>query len=74
MFDNRELANRHTPRLNAFLGEVAAAARQVGGTFGVWPDETGIRAADWIDDESVLLDWEPPAGGMPAEALAAEWC
>ena len=73
MFDNRELASRHTPRLNAFLGEVALAARGVGGSFGVWPDETGTRAADWVDDSSVLLDWQPTAGIMPPEMLDVEW-
>ena len=73
MFDNRELASRHTPRLNAFLGDVALAARGVGGSFGVWPDETGTRAADWVDDSSVLLDWQPTAGIMPPEMLNVEW-
>jgi hypothetical protein len=73
MFDNRELANRHTPRLNAFLGEVAAAARRIGGSFGVWPDETGGQASTCVDDEGVLLDWLPIAGVMPPEALDAEW-
>jgi hypothetical protein len=73
MFDNRELANRHTPRLNAFLGEVAAAARRVGGSFGIWPDGTGAQAIDCVDDESVLLDWTPPNGIMPPEALEVEW-
>jgi len=73
MFDNRELASRHTPRLNAFLGEVALAARGVGGSFGVWPDETGTRAADWVDDSSVRLDWQPTAGIMPPEMLDVEW-
>jgi hypothetical protein len=73
MFDNRELASRHTPRLNAFLGDVAAAARGAGGSFGVWPDDTGTRAAGWVDDDGVLLDWTPHAGVMPPEALAAEW-
>ena len=73
MFDNRELASCHTPRLNAFLGEVAQAARGIGGSFGVWPDETGKRAADWVDDSSVLLDWQPTAGIMPPEMLDVEW-
>jgi hypothetical protein len=73
MFDNHELSSRHTPRLNAFLGEVAAAARRAGGSFGIRPDETGAQAINWVDDDGVLFDWEPPAGVMPPEALAAEW-
>jgi hypothetical protein len=72
MFDNRELASCHTPRLNAFLGEVAQATRGIGGSFGIWPDGAGKRAADWVDDSSVLLDWHPPAGVMPPEMLNVE--
>ena len=73
MFDNRELANRHTPRLNAFLGEVADAVRGAGGTFCARPDESGGQAITCVDDESVLLDYVPPAGVMPPEALNVEW-
>lgn len=74
MFDNRELANCHTPRFNAFLGEVAAAVRQAGGTFQVRPDESGKRAIHQVDDQSVQLDWMPPDGCiMPPEMLAIEW-
>ena len=74
MFDNRELANCHTPRLNAFLGEVAAAVRQAGGTFEAQPDESGGRAINWVDDQSVHLDWMPPDGSiMPPEMVNVEW-
>jgi len=73
MFDNRELAHCHTPRLNAFLRDVAAAARQAGGSFSVCPDETAGPALEWVDDASVLLDWEPPDGIMPPEALNVPW-
>jgi len=74
MFDNRELANCHTPRLNAFLGEVAAAVRQAGGRFEARPDESGGRAITWVDDQSVHLDWMPPDGSiMPPEMLNVEW-
>jgi hypothetical protein len=40
MFDNIELALCHTPRLNAFLGEVADATRAAGGVFQLFRDET----------------------------------
>jgi len=74
MFDNRELANCHTPRLNAFLGEVAAAVRQAGGSFEARPDESGGRAITWVDDQSVHLDWMPPDGSiMPPEMVNVEW-
>jgi hypothetical protein len=72
MFDNRELARRHTPRLNAFLREIAAAVRGAGGRFAVHADETATWGRDWIDDDGVRLDWQP-AHVMPQEALAAEW-
>lgn len=72
MFDNRELARRHTPRLNAFLRDAAAAVRSAGGRFAVHDDETATWGRDWIDDDGVRLDWAP-AHVMPAEALAAEW-
>lgn len=49
MFENCELASHHTPRLNAFLGEVAAAARRAGGSFGVCPSETaGQGYRQWV--------------------------
>lgn len=73
MFDNRELANCHTPRLNAFLTEIATVARRSGGTFGVWPDETTGPFTKWVDDQSVLLDWMPPDGVMPPEMLEVKW-
>jgi len=74
MFDNRELANCHTPRLNAFLGEVAKAARGAGGTFKFRPDESATPAANWVDDQSVHLDWMPPDGSiMPPEMVNVEW-
>lgn len=37
MFDNRPLATRHTPRLDAFLGQVGEAVRARGGTWRVVP-------------------------------------
>ena len=73
MFDNRDLALMHTLRLNAFLRDVAAATRSAGGTFALQADETTPTARNWTDDTSVLLDWKPPDGVMPPEALDAEW-
>ena len=73
MFDNRELANCHTPRLNSFLREIGRAAREVGGTFGVWADGTSGPFTNWVDDKSVLLDWMPPDGVMPPEMLEVKW-
>lgn len=72
MFDNRALASRHTPRLNAFLQEVAQAVRAAGGAFAVDEDETGGNARTWLDEQGIHLD-APAPGLMPPEALDAEW-
>jgi hypothetical protein len=34
-FDNRELANRHTPRLNRFLSAIAAKVTEMGGEWSI---------------------------------------
>lgn len=73
MFDNRELALRHTPRLNAFLAEVAEAARHAGGSFNMRADESATYASNFVTDEGVRLDWEPTDGVMPPEMLDVEW-
>jgi hypothetical protein len=72
MFDNRELASRHTPRLNAFLDEVAASVRGAGGSFGLW-DETRGYVLNFVNDEGIFLGYQPTQGVMPPEALNVEW-
>jgi hypothetical protein len=37
-FDNRELANRHTPRLNRFLSAIAAKVIEMGGEWSIGED------------------------------------
>lgn len=73
MFDNRELACRHTLRLNAFLRAVSAKALALGGRWSVDLEETGENALLWLDEQGIQLDAEPPAEVMPPEALDAEW-
>jgi hypothetical protein len=73
MFDNRALALCHTPRLNAFLADVADAARKAGGYFEFRPDESVRAAVNWVDGPRVLLDWMPSDGIMPPELLDAAW-
>jgi hypothetical protein len=73
MFDNRELASRHTPRLNAFLRAVAAATHSAGGRWSVDEDDTGKNVRSWLDTEGLKLDAPPPEAIFPPEALAAEW-
>lgn len=72
MFDNRALASRHTPRLNAFVREVSGAVVAAGGVWRVDEDETGGNARLWLDEHGILLDAPEPAL-MPNEALDAEW-
>jgi hypothetical protein len=73
MFDNRALAMRHTPRLNAFLQDVACSARALGGTWQVGGEDTGIAARQWLDEDGIRLDAPPPAALMPLSALDVEW-
>jgi hypothetical protein len=71
-FDNRELAARHTPRLNAFLRETAAAVVAAGGTWEVDRDETGTDSGRWVSDGGIALDGPVPPL-FPEEAWDDEW-
>lgn len=73
MFDNRALALRHTPRLNAFLEDVARSVRALGGTWQVDDEETGKAARQWVDEDGIRLDAAPPEALMPPSALDVEW-
>jgi len=72
MFDNLELARLHTPRLNAFLGDVRKAVSEIGGSWDIDVDGTGDVAAEQLDDEGIDLSFRPRSV-MPARALDAEW-
>jgi hypothetical protein len=55
-FDNRELAERHTPRFNRFLAKVRAAALAVGGTWQLAEPEVLFgRYLDWLNDDGIRL-------------------
>lgn len=75
MFDNRDLANRHTPRLNAFLGAVSAKARSLGGSWQLDPDEKAVIYERWISEDGIRLDIAPPAENRmpPSIIFDAEW-
>lgn len=73
MFDNRGLATRHTPRLNAFLQDVARCTRALGGTWQMDDEETGRAAREWLDEDGIRLDAAPPAAVMPPSVLDVEW-
>ncbi len=71
-FDNRVLAERHTPRLNAFLEAVGAAAEAAGGTFGLDPDQCGV-APHTVTDRGIVLDVPVPENPMTLEEYSAPW-
>jgi len=71
-FDNRRLAREHTPRLNAFLVEVAGLVSRAGGTWEVDRDDTGSDAGRWVGSAGIDLDAESPPV-FPPEAAYAPW-
>jgi len=71
-FDNRVLAARHTPRLNAFLEAVADAAEAAGGTFGLDMDQSGV-SPDSVTDRGIVLDVPVPENAMSEEERNAPW-
>lgn len=74
MFDNRDLACRHTPRLNAFLRAVSAKVRALGGSWQLHPDETAVHLERWISADGIRLDIDPPVEDrMPPSILDAKW-
>jgi len=58
--DNRELARRHTPRLNEFLARVGELAERAGGELGINLDDTSPNLAFQLHDHGVLLDADDP--------------
>ena len=55
-YDNSPLASRHTPRLNAFLRQVAEATSARGGAFHVHRDMTSAEPLDLTADGLIRLD------------------
>ncbi len=60
LLDNRVLAERHTPRLNAFLADLSKATRDAGGWFRLDRNETSDTYIEFVDDHGVRLDPAPP--------------
>ncbi|MDW5329637.1 hypothetical protein [Plantactinospora sp. KLBMP9567] len=58
--DNRELARRHTPRLNEFLAGVAESAERTGGALEISPDNTSPEFGFQLHDHGVRLDVDNP--------------
>ncbi|MGI5212352.1 hypothetical protein [Plantactinospora sp. CA-290183] len=58
--DNRELARRHTPRLNEFLAGVGELAERTGGTLQIFPDNTDPAFGFQLLDHGIRLDVDNP--------------
>jgi hypothetical protein len=71
-FDNRELASRHTPRLNRFLAETKAAVIEAGGTWATDDYARSKLSVPWLGPHGILLDGPVPEL-MPADALDVPW-
>lgn len=65
-FDNRDLALRHTPRLNSYLSAVAQAVTARGGTWSVERDSVARTMAAWVTEQGVALDGQVPPLMPPA--------
>ena len=71
-FDNRVLADRHTPRLNEFLAEIDKAARNLGSRLRLDRDECRVRP-EYVTDQSVVLNGPEPAEQMSEKERNAPW-
>jgi len=56
LLDNRALAERHTPRLNAFLTDINNATEAVGGTMRLDLSDTWPEYVPLLTDHSVRMD------------------
>ena len=56
-YDNRQLATRHTPRLNAFLGEIRRTTLELGGRWEkLEVDGIGFNYARMWDESGILIE------------------
>jgi hypothetical protein len=65
LFDNRPLAERHTPRLNDFLSAARQATVAAGGRWYLDRDDTRPDVLAQVGDEGVQPDVERPAPAPP---------
>lgn len=71
-FDNRDLALRHTPRLNSFVERCAALVVGAGGRWYVEASESKRTVAPFVHDRGIHLD--PPTPALASkEALDVVW-
>ena len=71
-FDNRVLAEKHTPRLNAFLREVHRAAVTIGSRLQLDRDECRVRP-EYVSDQGVELNVPAPTQQMTEAERNAPW-
>lgn len=71
-FDNRELASRHTPRLNDFLVSVADAVVAAGGRWSVEEACVAWTLKPWVTERGIRLDGPVPPL-MPPELVDVPW-
>ncbi|MEZ4401309.1 MAG: hypothetical protein R3B06_14885 [Kofleriaceae bacterium] len=71
-FDNRELAARHTPRLNQFLAQVAELTAAAGATWSVTDGMVSPQLQPWVTERGIRLDGPVPPL-MPSELVDVPW-
>lgn len=71
-FDNRELAERNTPRLNRMLAKIARLVTDAGGGWYIDEEDRAAMYAPWLSSEGIVLDGPAPAL-VPTSAVGIEW-
>jgi len=71
--DNRALAQRHTPRLNAFLADLNKATLQAGGRLALNRRETYPEYFPFVDDHGIRLDAPEPEPQPQPNLVPAEF-
>jgi hypothetical protein len=71
-FDNRELANRHTTRLNRLLGRISRRVFEAGGRWYLDEDDLDPKYAPWLSADGIGIDGTIPEL-IPASLVDVEW-
>jgi len=64
LLDNHALAERHTPRLNTFLSDIADAAQRIGGWLRLDRNETIPELLPFVTDHGVHMDFPNTTTGL----------
>jgi hypothetical protein len=65
LYDNGELAERHTPRLNAFLATVREETLALGGAWQLEDDDILAHVRAQLDEHGILVDCARPPRKRP---------